>query len=153
LPVYEAASAAGLRRLIHAGEIGGPERIREAVELLRVERIGHGIAAIHDPALMDLLAHRRISLEVCPISNLRTGALARQLNRLDASLRDHPLPRLLRHGVPIVLSTDDPAMFHTDLTGEYLAAKQMGISDSELHQLAQASFTHAFAFSPARSRS
>jgi aminodeoxyfutalosine deaminase len=144
LPVYEVASAAGLHRLIHAGEIGGPEKIREAVEILRVERIGHGIAAVHDAALMDLLADRRIPLEICPISNLKTGALARQLDRLDASLHDHPLPQLLRHGIPIVLSTDDPAMFHTDLTAEYSAGQQMGLSESELRGLAEASFTHAF---------
>src|SRR5215813_339625 len=66
--VYESASSLGLHRLIHAGEIGGPEKIREAIELLGVERIGHGIAAIHDPALMDLLVERRIPLEVCPAS-------------------------------------------------------------------------------------
>jgi aminodeoxyfutalosine deaminase len=144
LPVYEAASAAGLHRLIHAGEIGGPEKIREAVELLHIERVGHGIAAVHDPALMDLLAHRRIALEICPVSNVRTGALARQYQRNGVALGDHPLPQLFRHGIPIVLSTDDPAMFHTDLTAEYAAAQQMGLSDSELSQLAQASFTHAF---------
>jgi len=144
LPVYEAASAAGLHRLIHAGEIGGPAKIREAVELLRVERVGHGIAAIHDPGLMDLLACRRIPLEVCPVSNLRTGALARQLNRIDVTLEHHPLPQLLRHGIPIVLSTDDPAMFHTDLTSEYAAVRKMGLSESELRQIAQAGFTHAF---------
>ena len=152
LPVYEAASAAGLHRLIHAGEIGGPEKIREAVEILRVERIGHGIAAACEPALMDLLANRRIPLEICPISNLKTGALARQLDRLDASLHDHPLPQLLRHGIPIVLSTDDPAMFQTDLTAEYSAGQQMGLSECELRGLAEASFTHAFDFLPSHAR-
>jgi aminodeoxyfutalosine deaminase len=144
LSVYEFASAAGLHRLIHAGEIGGPDKIREAVEILRVERIGHGIAAMHDVALMDLLADRRIPLEICPISNLKTGALARQLQRDGVRLHEHPLPQLMRHGIPIVLSTDDPAMFHTNLTAEYVAVHQMGLSESELHQLAQASFTHAF---------
>jgi aminodeoxyfutalosine deaminase len=146
LPVYEAASNAGLHRLVHAGEIGGPEKIREAVEFLRVERVGHGIAAIHDVALMDLLADRRIPLEICPISNVRTGALARQLNSSDATLQEHPLPQLLRHGIPVVLSTDDPAMFHTDLTTEYHSAQKMGLSESELRQLAAASFAHAFEF-------
>lgn len=150
LAVYEAATAAGLHRLIHAGEIGGPERIREAVEILRVERIGHGIAAMHDPALMDLLADRRIPLEICPVSNLKTGALARQLNRDGVALGDHPLPILFRHGIPVVLSTDDPAMFDTDLTSEYEATQSMSLSDSELHQLAQASFAHAFDFAPGR---
>jgi aminodeoxyfutalosine deaminase len=141
---YDKAASIGLHRLIHAGEVGGPEKIREAIELLGVERIGHGIAAIHDPALMDLLGERQIPLEVCPQSNIRTGALALQLSRKDAGIEDHPLPQLLRHGIPVVLSTDDPAMFHTTLGGEYSNARQMGLTEPELSQLVQASFTHAF---------
>ncbi|HWT87475.1 MAG TPA: adenosine deaminase, partial [Candidatus Angelobacter sp.] len=144
--VYESAAALGLHRLMHAGEIGGPEKIREAVELLGVERIGHGIAAIHDPSLMDLLADRRIPLEICPGSNILTGALARQLSQSAASIKSHPLPQLLRHGIPVTLSTDDPTMFHTDLATEYRNAHRMGLSESELTSLLQASFTHAFAW-------
>jgi aminodeoxyfutalosine deaminase len=143
-PVYDRAGALGLHRLIHAGEIGGPEKIREAVELLSAERIGHGIAAINDPALMDLLADRRIPLEICPISNIRTGALARQLRRVEASIEDHPLPALFRHGIPIVLSTDDPAMFHTTLAGEYEHAYRVGMTENELLRLAQMSFDFSF---------
>jgi len=143
-PVYDQAAALGLHRLIHAGEIGSPEKIREAVELLGVERIGHGIAAINDPALMDLLADRRIPLEICPQSNLRTGALALQLRRADARMEDHPLPALFRHGIPIVLSTDDPAMFHTALHEEYEHAHQLGMTENELLRLAQMSFDFAF---------
>ncbi len=143
-PVYEQAAALGLHRLIHAGEVGGPEKIREAVEVLGVERIGHGIAAMHDPALMDLLADRRIPLEICPQSNLRTGALALQLRRQDARIEDHPLAALFRHGIPVVLSTDDPAMFHTTLRGEYENASRMGLNEQELLRLAQMSFDHAF---------
>jgi aminodeoxyfutalosine deaminase len=142
--VYKQASEFGLHRLIHAGEIGGPENIRAAVELLGVERIGHGIAAIRDPALMDLLAARRIALEVCPASNLRTGALARQLQVAAPSISQHPLPQLLRHGIPVVLSTDDPPMFHTSLREEYHHAHAMGLSESELAQLVTNSFTFAF---------
>ncbi len=142
--VYFAAADCGLRRLIHAGEIGGPEKIREAVELLGVERIGHGIAAIHDPALMDLLAARRIVLEVCPVSNLRTGALAIQLRKPDAALHEHPLPKLLRHGLPVVLSTDDPSMFHTSLSEEYRHAHEMGLTEAELRQLVSNGFDYAF---------
>jgi len=143
-PVYDQAAAVGLHRLIHAGEIGGPEKIREAVELLGAERIGHGIAAIHDPALMDLLADRRIPLEVCPQSNIRTGALARQLRRTAAGIEDHPLAELFRHGIPIVLSTDDPAMFHTTLLQEYEHAHELGMTENELLRLAQMSFDFAF---------
>lgn len=144
-PVYDRAAEQGLHRLIHAGEVGGPEKIREAIELLGVERIGHGIAAIHDPALMDLLVERRIPLEVCPTSNLRTGALDRQLRRKDTTINDHPLPQLLRHGIPIVLSTDDPAMFHTTLQDEYRATGAMGLTKTELTQLVANSKEFAFA--------
>jgi aminodeoxyfutalosine deaminase len=143
-PVYDKAAELGLHRLIHAGEVGGPEKIREAVELLGVERIGHGIAAVHDAALMDLLAERRIALEICPQSNLRTGALALQVRRPHASIQDHPLPKLFRHGIPIALSTDDPAMFHTDLLAEYENAGGMGLTEAELLVLIQMSFDHAF---------
>jgi len=143
--VYDKAANLGLHRLIHAGEIGPPEKIREAVELLGAERIGHGIAAMHDPALMDLLADRRIPLEICPQSNLRTGALAAQLNRPSATIEDHPLPRLLRHGIPIVLSTDDPAMFQTTLLDEYTNAHRLGLTETELLRLLDTSFAHSFA--------
>jgi aminodeoxyfutalosine deaminase len=142
--VYLRAAECGLHRLIHAGEIGGPEKIREAIEFLGAERIGHGIAAIHDPALMDLLAARRIPLEICPTSNLRTGALARQLRREKAGLEQHPLTQLVRHGVPVVLSTDDPAMFHTTLTEEYKRAQEMGMTEKELVQLITQGFEHTF---------
>ncbi len=134
----------GLHRLMHAGEIGGPSKIREAIELLGAERIGHGIAAIHDPALMDLLAEQRIPLEICPASNVKTGALARQLQRTDAPIQDHPLPRLYRHGIPVVLSTDDPAMFQTTLFEEYENAQRMGLTENELAHLAAMSLEHAF---------
>ncbi len=143
-PVYEKAAETGLHRLMHAGEVGGPAKIREAIELLGAERIGHGIAAIHDPALMDLLAERRIPLEICPASNVKTGALARQLQRTDALIEDHPLPQLYRHGIPVALSTDDPAMFNTTLFEEYENARRMGLTANELVHLATMSFEHAF---------
>jgi aminodeoxyfutalosine deaminase len=143
-PVYEQAANIGLHLLIHAGEVGGPEKIREAIELLHVERIGHGIAAAQDPALMDLLVDRRIPLEICPQSNIRTGALAKQLRLPEASLAEHPLPQLWRHGIPIVLSTDDPAMFHTTLQAEYENAAKMGLRETELAKLVNMSFEYAF---------
>ena len=142
--VYEKALQCGFHLLMHAGEVGGPEKIREAVELLGVERIGHGIAASHDPALMDLLAERQIPLEICPQSNIRTGALAKQLCRDVAHIEQHPLPALLRHNIPVVLSTDDPAMFHTTLLSEYENAARMGLSEEELAALAEMSFERAF---------
>ena len=129
---------------MHAGEMGGPEKIREAIELLAVERIGHGIAAIRDPALMDLLAERKIPLEICPQSNLRTGALARQLARENVQIEDHPLPALFRHGIPVAMSTDDPAMFRIKLREEYANAAQMGLQESELEQICAMGFQYAF---------
>jgi adenosine deaminase len=143
--VYERVAGYGLHRLMHAGEIGGPEKIREAVELLGAERIGHGIAAIHDEELMHMLAERKIPLEVCPGSNLRTGALGLQRRNKAATLAEHPLLELLRKGVPVTLSTDDPAMFHTSLEEEYGAARSMGLTEEELVELVDNSFRHAFA--------
>jgi aminodeoxyfutalosine deaminase len=141
--VYDRAEDLGMHRLIHAGEVGGPENIREAIEHVKAERIGHGIAAINDPALMDFLAERQIPLEVCPASNMCTGALAVQLGG-EPSVLDHPLPKLFRHGIPIVLSTDDPTMFHTTLSGEYESAARMGLRQDELESLVAMSFQHAF---------
>jgi adenosine deaminase len=134
----------GLHRLIHAGEIGGAKEIREAIEMLGVERIGHGIAAIHDPDLMALLAERRIPLEICPQSNVRTGALARQLGLPEAGIAQHPLPLLFRRGVPVVLSTDDPAMFHTSLVTEYENTRQMRMQEEELVQIVTNGFEYSF---------
>jgi aminodeoxyfutalosine deaminase len=142
--VYDQATKFGLHRLIHAGEVGGPEKIREAVELLGVERIGHGIAAAKDPVLIDLLAEHKIPLEICPHSNLKTGALARLLARDNAQIEDHPLPKLFRHGIPIVLSTDDPALFDTTLRDEYASAAHMGLQETELAQICQMGFQYAF---------
>jgi len=142
--IYDRAGQIGLHRLMHAGEVGGPEKIREAIELLGAERIGHGIAAINDPELMDLLAERKIPLEICPESNMKTAALARQLRREDVKLEDHPLPKLLRHGIPVVLSTDDPAMFHTTLQQEYANAARMGLQEHELARIVEMGFEHSF---------
>src|SRR5229473_1329102 len=143
-PIYDRAGQIGLHKLMHAGEVGGPEKIREAIELLGAERIGHGIAAINDPELMDLLEERKIPLEICPGSNMKTAALARQLRREDVTIEDHPLPKLLRHGIPIVLSTDDPAMFQTTLHEEYVNAARMGLQEDELTRIVDMGFEHAF---------
>jgi len=142
---YDIAAAAGLRRVTHAGEVGPPQHVRDAIELLGVERIGHGIATMHDPALAELLTARRIPLEVCPVSNICTGALAKQLGKAQATLAEHPLKRLFDAGVPLTLSTDDPAMFHTDLLSEYdHCVVSLGFSMRETVRLAEASFEHAF---------
>ena len=143
-PVYDFVAGQGMHRLIHAGEIGGPEIVREAVELLGAERIGHGIGVMRDERTMDFIAARNIPLELCPTSNLRTGALARQIGQPTAGYEQHPLPSFFRRGLPVTLSSDDPAMFETTLNDEYRHAHRMGLTPSELVQLAEASFHHSF---------
>ncbi|MGH9774622.1 MAG: adenosine deaminase [Candidatus Acidiferrales bacterium] len=141
---YDIARNAGLHLVAHAGEVGGPESIREAISLLGAERIGHGIAAMHDPDLMDLLAEDDIALENCPSSNLRTGALAKQLGKNDAALEEHPIRKFFERDLCVTLSTDDPAMFHTDLHHEYSQAASLGFSPLELLALVENSFQAAF---------
>jgi adenosine deaminase len=142
-PAYDLTRAAGLHSLVHAGETGGPEVVREAIDLLGAERIGHGLGVLHDPALMDDLAERGIPFEVCPTSNLRTGALDRQLGRKGAGLEAHPLKTFFDRGLCVTLSTDDPAMFGTDLLGEYAVAAALGFSPAEMERLAANSFSSA----------
>jgi aminodeoxyfutalosine deaminase len=118
-PVFRAAREAGLGSVPHAGEVAGPASIRGALDALEPDRIRHGIRAVEDPALLRDLAARGLVLDVTPISNVRTGAVA--------SLAEHPLPELLAAGVLCSISTDDPEMFDTDLTREYEAACSFGI--------------------------
>ena len=113
--VFAFARNAGLRLHAHAGESMGPESIWDALAL-GAERIGHGIAAVGNPALMRHLRDREIPLEICITSNLVTGVVKR--------IEDHPLRRLFDAGVPIVLNSDDPAMFRCSLTGEYRLAAE-----------------------------
>ena len=117
--VFAAAKAEGLGSVPHAGEVAGPESVRGALEALQADRIRHGFRAIEDPGLVAELAERQIVLDVSPVSNVRTGAVR--------SLPEHPLPRLVEAGVPCSISTDDPAMFDTDLTREYDAARSIGV--------------------------
>lgn len=143
--VYERAGAAGLGRLIHMGEIGTAASVREAVELLGVTRIGHGIAAMNDESVMDFLAEREVTLELCPTSNIRTGALARQIGKPVAHIEDHPLKMFFERNIPITLSTDDPAMFETTLLEEYMCAQNaMGLSADSLLRIAEMGFENAF---------
>ena len=143
--VYDYVAGEGLHRVAHAGEMGGPQSIRDAVEILGAERIGHGISAIRDEDLMDLLIERQIPLEICPQSNLCTGALAKLMGVKYASLEYHPLREFVAFGVPVTLATDDPAMFHTTLNETYaLAATQMGLTTAQLASIAEAGFHHSF---------
>jgi aminodeoxyfutalosine deaminase len=141
---YAHAANHGLHRVAHAGEIGGPDQIQHAIDILGAERIGHGIAAIRSAALMNTLAERQIPLEICPTSNLRTNALNIQLSSTNSGLEQHPLPRFFRHGIPVTLSTDDPAMFRSTLVEEYSAALHMGLTLDDLLQINRNAFEHAF---------
>ena len=133
---FAAAREAGLRSLPHAGETTGAATVWSALRDLGAERIGHGIGAVTDPALLDHLAEHRIPLEVCPTSNLRTGAVT--------SLAEHPLPRLLRAGVPVTLNTDDPGMFGCDIVGEYRVAHDvLGLTPDELIALTRTAINAA----------
>ena len=117
---FALARSLGLGSVPHAGEVAGPASVRGALEALGADRLRHGISAVEDPGLIRELAHRGTVLDVCPISNLRTGAVA--------SLGEHPLPRLVAAGVRCSISTDDPAMFDTDLSRDYEAAESLGLS-------------------------
>jgi aminodeoxyfutalosine deaminase len=143
-PAFDLARNAGLRIVCHAGEIGGAQAVRDAIDILGAERIGHGIGVMHDAALAESLSMRKVYLENCLTSNLATGALAKQLGKAEASLEEHPLRRFIEKGVPVTLSTDDPAMFHTDLLTEYSKAASLGLSNEQLMALAEQSFHAAF---------
>jgi adenosine deaminase/aminodeoxyfutalosine deaminase len=116
--------------------MAGPWSVWEALQI-GAERIGHGIRAIEDPALVAHLAAKQIPLEVCITSNLRTGAVP--------SLAVHPVKCLYDAGVPIILNSDDPALFGCTLTSEYeLAAREFGFTEVQLAELARNAFRYAF---------
>ena len=137
-PHFDAARAAGLRSVPHAGETTGPETIWDALRELGAERIGHGIAAASDPALLAHLAETGIPLEVCPSSNVATRAVA--------SLAEHPLPALVGAGVTVTINSDDPPMFGTTLNREYeIAAELLGLDEGGLKALARGAVHASFA--------
>lgn len=137
-PHFDAARSVGLRSVPHAGESTGPQTVRDAIESLGAERIGHGIAAASDPELLELLASREITLEVCPTSNVAT--------RCVESLAAHPLPALVAAGVPVTINSDDPPMFGTTLNHEYeIAADLLGLDRNGVADLARQSVRRSFA--------
>ncbi|MEW5559868.1 adenosine deaminase [Enterobacter asburiae] len=124
---FNRARDAGWRITVHAGEAAGPESIWQAIRELGAERIGHGVKAVEDPALMDFLVEQRIGIESCLTSNIQTSTVA--------ELARHPLKTFLEHGVLASLNTDDPAVQGVDLIHEYeVAAPAAGLSAAQIRQ-------------------
>jgi aminodeoxyfutalosine deaminase len=124
-PAFALAHEQGLASVPHAGEVAGPASVRGALDALGADRLRHGIRAAEDPGLLREIADRRIVLDVCPISNLRT--------RVVGSLEAHPLPQLVAAGALCSISTDDPAMFGTDLSRDCEAAVSLGLDPRSIY--------------------
>lgn len=133
---FEIAKDGGLHLTTHAGEFCGPHSVLEAIDVLQVERIGHGVRAIEDPALVERLADMRIPLEICPASNISLGVYG--------SIEEHPLKALKNAGVVITLNSDDPPHFHSSLENEYALAKKVGFTDADLLQCTRNAIQYAF---------
>jgi adenosine deaminase len=135
--VYEAAAALGLRRVAHAGEEGPPEYITEALDVLGVERVDHGLRCLEDPALVDRLVRERIPLTLCPLSNVRLRAVG--------TLADHPLPAMLDAGLLCTVNSDDPAYFGGYAGDNFDAVRDtLGLGEDRLRELARNSFLASF---------
>ena len=135
---FRRAGAAGLKRTVHAGESSGSDGVRDAIELLEADRIDHGVRAIDDPAVVELLAERRIPLGICPTSNLTLG--------IYPSLVEHPIDRLRRAGVLVSVNTDDPALLGVTLVREYEAcAAAFQWCDNDIRSVARTSIESSFA--------
>ncbi|WP_217211266.1 adenosine deaminase [Streptomyces sp. AC550_RSS872] len=135
--VYEAAAALGLRRVAHAGEEGPPEYITEALDILGVERVDHGLRCMEDQALVERLVRDRVPLTLCPLSNVR-------LRTVDV-LADHPLPAMLDAGLMCTVNSDDPAYFGGYAGDNFDAVRSaLGLDRERLRELARNSFLASF---------
>jgi adenosine deaminase len=135
--VFAAAAERGLKRVAHAGEEGPPAYVREALDLLHVQRIDHGNRALEDPALVERLLLEGVTLTVCPLSNLKLCVVR--------DLADHPLKRMLALGLKATVNSDDPAYFGGYLAENWIAvAEQLALTREELVTLAKNSFTGSF---------
>jgi adenosine deaminase len=119
LPLYRRAKAAGLRLKAHVGEWGTADDVWRAVELLELDEVQHGIAAAASPSAMRFLARAGVRLNVCPTSNVMLGRVAR--------IQEHPIRQLFDAGIRVTVGTDDPLMFGTSLSGEFLALYEAGV--------------------------
>lgn len=144
-PHFDAARAAGLRSVPHAGETTGPETVWDALRLLGAERIGHGTSSAQDPALLAHLAETGVPLEVCPSSNVATRAVA--------ALAEHPLKVFRDAGVVVTINSDDPPMFGTTLNREYeIAAELLDLDEAGVADLARTAVQVSFAPDDVKSR-
>lgn len=138
---FREAKRAGLKLTVHAGEGAGPGNVREAIEELGADRIGHGVRAVEDPAVLRLADERGVAFEMCPTSNLQTGAVKR--------LADHPLRSLLRAGQRVTINTDDPAISGISLTQEFgLASRRLRMTLADLAQATRNAALSAFVPDP-----
>lgn len=135
--VFEAAAGLGLRRVAHAGEEGPPEYITEALDVLGVERVDHGLRCVEDPALVERLVRERVPLTLCPLSNVRLRAVD--------TLAGHPLPAMLDAGLMCTVNSDDPAYFGGYAGDNFDAVRDvLGLGPERLRELARNSFLAAF---------
>jgi adenosine deaminase len=136
-PMFHQARKAGLGITAHAGEWRGPESIRETIKHLRVDRIGHGVRVVEDLETVRQIKARGITLEVCPTSNIQSGAVG--------SADRHPLKQLLDLGLPVTIGTDDPSVSGITLTDEYvLAMNELGLTPDDLKQVILNAVSAAF---------
>jgi adenosine deaminase len=144
-PAFAAARAAGFRCTAHAGESSGPEGVWDAIDVLKADRVDHGVRAVEDPHLVRALAERGVPLNVCPSSNIKLGVYR--------SYEEHPLKLLRQAGVRVTVNTDDPALIGTRLEWEYArAGAAAGWGTSDYLQLAAASVDAAFCSGELKSR-
>ena len=147
-PFFEAARKAGLHTTIHTGEAPNPNAplwIKDSIEILGAERIGHGIQAIHSPEVMNLLIEKDIPLEVCPYSNYLTQAFK--------TYEEHPLKKLIDAGVPVTLNSDDPGMFASTLTDDYwIAHAYQKLSFIDFYKCNETAYKHSFISEAEKSR-
>jgi adenosine deaminase len=134
--VYARAAAEGLRLVAHAGEEGGPDYVREALDVLHVERIDHGLRAMEDPELMARIVDEQIALTVCPLSNVALRAVP--------DMAEHPVFAMLELGARVTISSDDPAYFAGQVDANYAALRAAGATEEQLRTLARNSFDAAF---------
>ena len=142
---FDIAREAGLGITIHAGELAGAESVRDAIDLVRPARIGHGVRAIEDMDLVRRIADLGIVLEVCPGSNIAL--------KVFPDFESHPLKTFFNMGVKVTLNSDDPPFFHTSLAREYEVAKsRMGFSDADLNTMTRTALEAAFVDEATRAR-